>query len=161
MVCYAKAYVALSLWGSLHASVSFEIGTHKEITQELSTETYTAEDGTELQFNQNSLDEVKWANARTDYFGFASARNHCDNEQLRECSNKVLEDLERATKLLREDPPDGVSIQDFSLCYFAHDLAQPLVFFTHRRMPGMRSEQLSIQHKTSTHTQIGLTSTMR
>ena len=63
MVWLKRAYAVLSFWSSLPVGDSFEIGTHKEITQELSSEAYTSED-TELRFNQNALDEVKWANAK-------------------------------------------------------------------------------------------------
>lgn len=81
---------------------AFDISIHEDITQLLEGEEYE-----NLKFRQVALDQVRSSNANTDYLGFANAVNHCDSELLSECSQKIVNDLNRAANFLRESPPNG------------------------------------------------------
>jgi hypothetical protein len=95
-----------SLWFcSKHAS-PFEIDRHKEITQELAHETAIV-NGVEIKFSQSALEEVKKANANTDYYGFAISYYHFDNELFTKASQKVLDNLKEAENALLKPVPDG------------------------------------------------------
>ena len=101
--------VACSL--SLPTISAFSLPVHWDITQQLYTEMYYA-DGMTLSFKQNALDEVNWANKRTDWFYFAVPSYHFDNEELRKGSQKILDNLKSAEEYLKENPPDGEDARD-------------------------------------------------
>jgi len=90
---------------------AFELSVHWDITQQLYTEMYYA-DGITLSFKQNALDEVNWANKRTDLFGFSISHYHFDDELLQEGSQKILDNLNSAEEYLKENPPDGEDARD-------------------------------------------------
>lgn len=90
---------------------AFDVFVHWDLTQELNAETHFV-DGIPLTFSQSALDEVKWANVRTDLWGVLTPSCHFDDEKLQESSQKILDNLIEAEKYLKEDPPDAEDARD-------------------------------------------------
>ena len=96
-------WILLFAFSAIESPASaFDISIHEDTTQQLQNEVYE-----NLKFKQVALDQVRSANAKTDYFGFSNPVNHCDDEMLFECSQKIVNDLNRAETFLKQSPPNG------------------------------------------------------